>query len=369
MQSVIDMRNVINILVVAFISILLTACSSGSGRRNHIDLYQGIPIESLSVDKPPVNEEEAIQRADKALSKQKALSKEKALSEQNIDLALYEYIRSLSFADAKQQDSTLFNIGRLHYSRSNLTLAETAYLRSLQFNPNNVDSLNQLGVIYNQSGEVEKGITYFLKAINADQIALSQPENVIDTDTIKDNVELLTQQQVTALFVTSQSPIESYIGLGTMFDTEGRHEIAKSFYEKALQIDPKSSKGLFDLGLSHYTTGNYDLAKRFMSSALQYEPKNTKMANQLALTHIKLDEPVMALNVFMRSMKAPEALHRVGYLLLSQGNPEAAVFYLQQAKNKSPADNTLINKTLNRAQREVEAKKKLAVSAEEDNPS
>ncbi len=162
------MQSFMKILFVSLISVLLTACSSGGGR-NHTDLYQGVPLDSFSGNEPAVSEEEAIQRADRALAGQ------------NLDLALYEYIRSLSFSDAKHQDNSLLNIGKIHHSRDNFVLAETAYLRSLQFNPGSVESLNQLGVIYNQSGEAEKGKSYFLKAINADQVTQNKPQNIIDS--------------------------------------------------------------------------------------------------------------------------------------------------------------------------------------------
>ncbi|KJR37762.1 hypothetical protein UF31_00045, partial [Vibrio parahaemolyticus] len=48
-------------------------------------LYSGKPVESLTNDEPPETEEEAISRGDIALTNK------------NVDLALYEYIRSLSF--------------------------------------------------------------------------------------------------------------------------------------------------------------------------------------------------------------------------------------------------------------------------------
>lgn len=70
----------------ATLGLVLSGCASDSQNASTFDeaLYSGKPIESLTNQEPPKTEKEALERGDRALTSQ------------NYDLALYEYIRSLS---------------------------------------------------------------------------------------------------------------------------------------------------------------------------------------------------------------------------------------------------------------------------------
>lgn len=302
------------------------------------ELYAGVPLDSLTSEDPPKTEKEAIERGDTALSQNK------------LDLALYEYIRSLTFKDGEHKDKSLFNIGRIHQSRNNIALAEKAYLKAVEANPDNFASSQQLGIIYAKAGRISESKAYLIKAIDADQARHENGEQV-------GRFELLTESVVNQLIVDISSPIDSYVGLGVLSDLEGRNDVAKRLYEKALQIDHRYVKALINLGYSHYMSGNYHIAKRVITTALQFEPGNEKALNNLALVHLALGENSLALNVFMRQMDAPEALNNVGYFLILQGKPDQAIPYLQQAIDKKPSYYKIANENLARALAEVRANK------------
>ncbi|OJI53173.1 Photosystem I assembly protein Ycf3 [Vibrio vulnificus] len=150
------------------VAITLYGCASQEpqGPQYDLSLYDGRPIDTLSSDVMPVSEKEAITRGDVALRNN------------NNDLALYEYIRALSFPDAQYQDKTLYNIGRIHESRGNIALAEKAYTMAVEYNPDNVKALEQLGAIYSKQGRVDEGKSYFLRALNADQVRLKNSKTL-----------------------------------------------------------------------------------------------------------------------------------------------------------------------------------------------
>ncbi|WP_417212487.1 lipoprotein, partial [Acinetobacter venetianus] len=116
------------IIVVAGFALVLSACANQSTQPKPFDnaLYDGRPVETLSSDAAPMTETEAIKRGDYALKNN------------NTDLALYEYLRSLDFPDTQYRDKTLYTVGRIHQSRGNLDLSEQAYLLALEANPNNI---------------------------------------------------------------------------------------------------------------------------------------------------------------------------------------------------------------------------------------
>lgn len=321
--------------------VLVTAVGCESTNENlplDTELYTGVPLDSLTSEEPPANEQEAIERADNALNQNK------------VDLALYEYIRSLTFTDAEHKDKSLFNIGRIHQSRNNIALAEKAYLKAVEFNPEHIASLEQLGIIYAKAGRIIDSKAYLIKAINADQERIESGVSI-------NGFDMLSETEINQMRVDPSSPMDSYTGFGVLYDLDGKYDIAKRLYEKALQIDHRYVKALINLGYSHYMSENYHIAKRVMTTALQFEPENEKALNNLALIHLALGENTQALNVFMRQMDAPEALNNVGYFLILQGKPEQAIPYLQQAIDKKPSYYKIANENLARALAEVRANK------------
>ncbi len=319
-----------------FLPILLLGCASSDEPTNQFDaeLYSGKPIDTLTNDDPPLSEKEAIMRGDVALR------------DNNVDLALYEYIRSLSFPEQEFHDKTLFTIGKIHSSRGNAALAEKAYLAALDFNPAHTEVLEELGVLYTKQRRTDEGRSYFFKAINADQVRLKSSE------TIK-NHQALSQSEVASLKVDSMSPASAYMGIGVLEDVEGKHQIAQEYFKKSLQIDKNSFKALLNMGYSHYMYGNYKEAYQYTRSALELEPNSEKAQNNLALIYLASGDVKKATNMFMRHMDTPEALNNVGYFLILQGKPDEAVPYLQQAIDKKPSYYRVANENLNRALAEV----------------
>lgn len=324
-------------ILTALSIVLLSGCVSNNTQPKPFDnaLYDGRPVETLSSDAAPMTETEAIKRGDYALKNN------------NTDLALYEYLRSLDFPDTQYRDKTLYTVGRIHQSRGNLDLSEQAYLLALEANPNNIQVLEQLGSNYTKQGDTKQGESYFLRAINADQLRLAS-RNKLDSSNV-------SVEQIDKLSSDDKSPALAYMGLGILYDVKASHDVAKGFYRHALQIEPKSSKALMNMGYSYYMSGEYEPAKRYTQAALEQDSNNQRAQNNLALIYLAEGEAQRALNVFMRFMDAPEALNNVGYFLMLQGKPEDAIPFLQQAIDKKPSYYKVANENLERALLEVRA--------------
>ncbi len=321
--------NGLRCLLVLITVSLLMACASKEPQLD-TSLYEGKPIDTLSLEEPPKTEKEAIQRGDTALSSG------------NSDLALYEYIRSLAFENGQYRDKALFNIGRIHQSRDNLALAEKAYLIAVEENPNNIKVLEQLGILYSRNGDIEQGRSYFLRAVNADQLRFNNGETLETED-------LVTVKSVAKLKVDQYSPEYAFMGLGVAADLDKQHELAQAFYKQALSIDPESVKTLTNVGYSFYMSGDYRKAQRFVLQALENDPDNEKALNNLALVYLAKGEINRALNVFSQHMDKSEALNNVGYFLTLQGKPDKAIPYLQQAINTKPTYYKVANENLEKA--------------------
>lgn len=310
--------------------LLLVGCVSKPESTLDTSLYDGQPIDTLSLDEPPKTEKEAIQRGDLALK------------QGNVDLALYEYIRSLDFENGQFRDRSLYNIGRIHQTRGNLALSERAFSLAVETNPNNIQALEQLGILSSREGDVKQGESYFLKAINADQLRFGSNRTLTDQD-------LSTVDAVNRLKTDASSPDYAYMGLGVLADLDAKHDRAQAYYQHALRIKPNSVKTLTNSGYSYYMSGDYRQAQRLSLQALEEDPNNEKALNNLALIYLGKGEIHRALNVFTRHMDKPEALNNVGYFLILQGKPEQAIPYLQQAIDTRPTYYKVANENLERA--------------------
>ncbi|SHO55479.1 tetratricopeptide repeat protein [Vibrio quintilis] len=322
-------------LVVFVVVLLIGGCASSQKSEKSFDsqLYDGKPVETLMMTDPPKTEKEAIERGDAAIR------------DNNQDLALFEYIRSLEFKEGKFKDKTLYTIGRIHQSRNNYPLAEKAYFLALKANPDNVAVLQQIGSNFSKQGDTKQGAIYFIRAINADQLRLQSREKLERKE--------LNQERIQALKSDEQSPVLAYMGLGIISDLDGKHEDAQTFFKKALNIKPDSLRLLLNIGYSYYMSGDFEEAKRSTLAALERSPGNPKAINNLALIYLAQGDTLKALNTFKRHMKDYEALNNVGYFLILQGKAEEAVSYLQQAIDKKPSYYPLANENLERALAEI----------------
>ncbi|HDM8189480.1 TPA: tetratricopeptide repeat protein [Vibrio harveyi] len=323
------------------ISLATVGCASSPEPSDDFNaaLYSGKPIDSLSSDAPPSTEKEAIMRGDVALR------------EQNLDLALYEYIRSLSYPEKQYHDKTLMTIGQIHVARQNDQLAEKAFLASIENNPENAAAMAELGLLYSKQGRMNDAKKYFVQAINQDQKRLNSSTTVSDSNSI---------ETIRSLAIDSSSPAVAYMGLGVFSDVKRKHDIAQEFFKKCLEANPTSIKGLVNMGYSRYMSGDYASAKRVTATALQYDPDNERAINNLALIYLARGESQRALSLFKRQMSDAEALNNVGYFLMLQGKPDEAIPYLQQAIDKKPSYYKVANENLARALTEVRKKDKPA---------
>ncbi len=318
--------------------IFISGCVSTESKQSDFDksLYSGKPVEALTNDEPPANEEEAISRGDAALTSN------------NTDLALYEYIRSLTFDDGVHKDKTLYTIGRIHETRGDFELADRAYRASLAENPNHIGSLEELGKLYTKQGRKDVGLSYYLRALNSDQLRLGGQGDITANN--------ISSEKILALRYDEKSPVNAYIGLGVLYDINNKHEIAQAFLRKALDIKPYNESALVSLGYSYYMVEDYAKATHFNNAALGINGNSEKAINNLGLIAIAKGEPRKALSIFGRHMSPSEALNSVGYFLILRGEPGEAIPYLQEAIDQSPSYYAKANDNLERALAMVRAK-------------
>ena len=317
-----------------FCALILGGCANKEETANQQftnfdhELYAGKPTLGLSNEFPPETPQEAIARGDKAY-----LAKDP-------DLALYEYIRALSFPSQDKADQAYYKIGYIHQQRNNLELAKLAYTRAALIDKNNIQYAASVGIVELKLGESDIARKHLLRAIQMDQERQDNTSWDIEKDTFARD-----------LTVDNQSPLGAYIGLGILADLDARHKQAQQIYHTVLRIDGKSYKALTNLGYSYYLDGNLHQAEVINRRATILYPKDKRAWSNLGLTYIKNKRYEDALESLSQAMPPAEALNDIGYFAMLEGDYETAVDYLEQAINTSPTFYPKAQQNLKRAKK------------------
>lgn len=313
---------------------MLTGCASNDDITNNAhanfnhELYDGKSTLGLTGDFPPENAQEAILRGDKAYLAN------------DPDLALYEYIRALSFPSQEDADKAFYKIGYIHQQRGKNDLAKLAYSRAAMIKPDNIQYASSVGVIELKLGEANNARSQLIRAVKMDQ----ERQGKSDWDPDRD---LFSQR----LLIDDISPINAYVGLGIIADLDAKHKSAQQIYLTALVQDSRSEKTLTNLGYSYYLDGNLKQAEIINRRTTTLYPNNKRAWSNLGLTYIKSRRYEDALDALSRVMPKERALNDIGYFAMLAGDYESAVSYLERAINTSPVFYAKAQENLKRAEK------------------
>lgn len=294
---------------------------------NH-ELYDGKPTLGLTGEFPPENAKEALLRGDQAYMTNDS------------DLALYEYIRALSFPSQEYADQAFYKIGYIHQQRGNYELAKLAYTRAALISEDNIQYAASIGIVELKLGEQDNAKKQLLRAIKMDQ----HRQGKSDWDPEKD---LFSQR----LLIDSNSPLNAYIGLGIISDLDAKHKPAQQIYLAALGVNNRSEKALTNLGYSYYLDGNLKQSEIINRRTTTLYPNNKRAWSNLGLTYIKSKRYEDALDALSRVMPTERALNDIGYFAMLEGDYESSIDYLERAINTSPVFYAKAQENLKRAQK------------------
>ncbi|WP_413111009.1 tetratricopeptide repeat protein [Thaumasiovibrio sp. DFM-14] len=297
---------------------ILAGCATTEDQQTQLsgfdhELYDGKSTLGLSGDFPPASPQEAIARGDQAYLAQDA------------DLALYEYIRALSFPSQEEADIAYYKVGYIHQQRGNYDLARLAYERASLANPNNSQYLTALGNTELKLGNKESAKTSLTQAIVLDQ---KRQSNSVEAEQIED--------ENTRLLIDAQSPLNAYNALGVICDLETKHLDAQKLYKLGLNQQPRDEKLLNNYAYSLYMNGDLNQAENIYKRITKLNSQSDKAWSNLGLIYIRKGQYNAAYGALKHAMKPEAAYNDIGYFAMLEGDYEAAIHFLQKAIDASP---------------------------------
>jgi Tfp pilus assembly protein PilF len=275
------------------LTFVLAGCASApttsgdASTRRKSDLYEGAPQTIFATELPVESAEEARARA------------AAALDDRNTDLALYMYIRAVEL-DASDSDS-LYNIGTIHGRRGNTALATKAYARAVYVNPEHARALEELGLAYLDARDMAQAEAMLDRAVTADR-GLWRAHNA----------------------------------LGVIDDTRGNYARATSHYDEALKLRPGTASILNNRGYSRYLVQAWDAAEADFLAAVAADPEYDRAWHNLGLVYARQHKYAIAVRTLSRVMEAHVASNDIGYIAMLDRDYTAAATLFAEAIRLSP---------------------------------
>jgi len=238
---------------------------------------------------------------DKTKGKKEAKLKAKtALNQGDTDAALYYYVKALDH-DPDDAES-LIAIGSIHTKSGNIELAVLAYRIVLGEDSENIDAQIGLGLSLIRQNKYREARFILLRAL-------------------KDN---------------PQRP-QIYNGLGVISDIDHLFSEARWFYARALVMSPDSPVTRTNIAYSYFLSNEWDNAEKIFRKVLNQFPKHAQASLNYGLLLARKGMIYDAQTQFERVLSKPKAYNELGYILMLDKKYMMAEQLFQKAISASPA--------------------------------
>ena len=222
-----------------------------------------------------------------------------AMSQDDLDGALYYYVKALDH-DAEDTES-LNAIGDIHTTRGSIDLAVLAYRMVLAEDDENIDAQIGLGLSLIRMNKYNEARFTLLRAL-------------------RDN---------------PQRP-RIYNALGVISDIEHIFSEARWFYANALKMSPDSPVTRTNIAYSYFLSNEWDKSEIIYKSVLKQFPKHAKASLNYGLLLARKGFIFDAQVQFENVLDKPKAYNELGYILMLDRKYTMAEQLFQKAISASP---------------------------------
>jgi Flp pilus assembly protein TadD len=270
----------------------------GAKARAPGELYASQPEAVHSTEFPVTSLAEGAKRGDDAWREGK------------LELAVYLYVQALQFDP--NDASVLRKIGAIHEALGNRALARRAFEMALTRGGAHAATLERLGLIYIQDGEVTNAEKLLTQAISLDPARW-----------------------------------RAHDGLGVLADRQAHHSAAIAHYDAALRGAPRSASAsvLNNRGYSKFLAGDLTGAESDLLDAIVIGPSPVVWSN-LGRVQAKSGRYGAAFKTFLNTLDTAGAYNAVGEVAMTNGDHQIAKTYFENAAEASPTYFETANKNL-----------------------
>ncbi len=199
----------------------------------------------------------------------------------------------------------LFVQATKHHQKNNLDAAKELYNKILQKDSNYISAQNNLGLIFKNTGEIEKAKTCFEKVIEL-------------------NSEIA----------------EPYNNLGLIFQMLGENEKAIHYFKKSIKVDPNYASAYYNAASVSNSMGNKKIAKNYYKKAIELKPNYVEAYNNLGILCHQMNENEKSILYFREAININysnyDAHFNLGIVFDKIGECEKAIDCYEKAIKINP---------------------------------
>jgi tetratricopeptide (TPR) repeat protein len=213
-------------------------------------------------------------------------------------LKLYESVR-----DSQSRNAAFwFNLGVLRSKVKDEAGSEQAYRRSLEINSNDLDSLNNLGLVLYRKGQYPEAQVLFDKLAGLNPSSVAAKINLGAASMMAGDLKKAIDAWKSVIRV-EPARIEVRLDLANALFRVGDIDGAKYHFNQALLMSHNNAEALNGLGLCHLTAGKLPQAEAAFRSAIESDAKLISAYNNLAITLEKNKQRAEAIKILEKAAK------------------------------------------------------------------
>lgn len=274
-------------LVIILSQFLLIACTSSNLKEAELNKNQQETEEILESTGLKVSSvEDAVLKA------------EKAIREGKPDLAQLYFIKAYDLEPTSEQ--VLQKMADLYSQLNKYELQEVSLNLILKLQPNDIKVIEQYGLLQLKQGKYAEA-----------------------------------EQKLLAV-VAKQPGWRAYNGLGILANLQSNPQKAEDFFRQADKLLPNSPELLNNIGFALYSANKLAEAASYYDRALQINPRFKKALYNYALLEARSSNYEQAYSTFASVSSVAEANNNIGYIAMMNGDYLEANHYLQEAIKTAP---------------------------------
>jgi superkiller protein 3 len=219
--------------------------------------------------------------------------------------AALQYYESLRNVESKNP-TFWFNLAVLRGAMNNPQGAEQAYRRVLELSPNDLDALNNLGLLLFRAKKYEEATVLFDKLAGLNPSSISAKVNLGSAAVNAGQTgKAVAAWKEVIKAEPGRTPIRLQLAnaLWELGDVEG----ARYHYLQILGRDKNHPEALNGIGLSHLRAGKLPQAEAAFRSAIEAKPTYVAAHNNLAITLERMGQRAEAIKILEKALKiAPD---------------------------------------------------------------
>jgi superkiller protein 3 len=295
-------------------------------------------IARIVADKGKLKELEEVERkADEALSEIRQLRVElESTKSENEQLAKQkEYVVASNNLSATDWFQKGYNAAELKEDDN----AILYFQKSIELDPTTSKAYYNLGILYDNKGNLDEAIRLYEKAIAVDPRNSKAYNNLGIACKAKGNLDKAIQLYEKAIDLSPQDP-EAYNNLGTAYQNRGNLNKAIQFYRKAIEIDPQDAVAYYNLGRTYVDKRNFDKAIHLFEKAIKLNPQYSKAYLGLGTAYQAKGNLDKAIQFYQEAIELNPQLFEahlgLGNSYRSKDEPDKAVLSYKKAIELNP---------------------------------